>query len=144
MKRTFLLYAIALAVLIFLLKQLEYRYFIKDFSFEFYVGLIAILFTILGVWVGLKLTRRKKIIVNKASTDEFKVNENTIRELGISSREYEVLQFIAQGYSNQEIADKLFISLNTVKTHSSNLFLKLEVKRRTQAIQKAKEMALIA
>jgi len=126
MKRTILLYAIALAVLIFLLKQLEYRYFIKDFSFEFYVGLIAILFTILGVWVGLKLTRRKKIIVNKASTDEFKV------------------KFIAQGYSNQEIADKLFISLNTVKTHSSNLFLKLEVKRRTQAIQKAKEMALIA
>jgi len=143
MKRTILLYAIALAVLIFLLKQLEYRYFIKDFSFEFYVGLIAILFTILGVWVGLKLTRRKKIIVNKASTDEFKVNENTIRELGISSREYEVLQFIAQGYSNQEIADRFVLSPLTVKRHISNIYAKLEAKNRTQAVSLARALKLI-
>jgi len=142
MKRTIILYASALAVLIVLLKQLEYRYFIKDFSFEFYAGVIALLFTVLGVWVGLKLTKRKTVIINKL-VEDFKVNENTMRELGISGREYEVLKLIAQGYSNQEIADKLFISLNTVKTHSSNLFVKLDVKRRTQAIQRAKEMALI-
>jgi DNA-binding CsgD family transcriptional regulator len=142
MKRTILIYAVALAALIFLLKQLEYRFFIKDFSFEFYVGVIALMFTILGVWVGLRLTRRKTIVVDRHA-DEFKVNEDLMRKVGISTREYEVLQLIAQGHSNQEIADKLFISLNTVKTHSANLFLKLDVKRRTQAIQKAKEMALI-
>jgi DNA-binding CsgD family transcriptional regulator len=142
MKRTIFIYAVALAGLIFLLKQLEYRFFIKDFSFEFYAGVIALMFTILGVWVGLRLTRRKTIVVDR-NAQEFKVNEDLMRKIGISTREYEVLQLIALGHSNQEIADKLFISLNTVKTHSANLFLKLEVKRRTQAIQKAKEMALI-
>jgi DNA-binding CsgD family transcriptional regulator len=142
MKRTILIYAVALAALIFLLKQLEYRFFIKDFSFEFYVGVIALMFTILGVWAGLRLTRRKTIVVDRHA-EEFKVNEDLMRKIGISNREYEVLQLIALGHSNQEIADKLFISLNTVKTHSANLFLKLDVKRRTQAIQKAKEMALI-
>lgn len=143
MKRTVIWYAIALAVLIFLLKQLEYRYFIKDFSFEFYVGIVALLFTVLGVWAGIRLTKKKNSVVSRESMEGFKFNENGVRELGISAREMEVLQLIAQGFSNQEIADKLFISLNTVKTHSSNLFLKLEVKRRTQAIQKAKELALI-
>jgi ATP/maltotriose-dependent transcriptional regulator MalT len=132
-----------MTLLIVLLKLLEYRLFIKDLSLEFYVGAIAVLFTILGVWVGLKMTRRKKIFVQQPVLNNFKVDENVLGQLGISNREYEVLELIAKGYSNQEIADKLFISLNTVKTHSSNLFLKLEVKRRTQAVQKAKEMALI-
>lgn len=144
MKRSIFLYASALAVLILLMKQLEYRYFIKDFTLEFYLGIVALLFTVLGVWMGLKLTRKKKIIIEgNRSEANFKVNENLLQALGISNREYEVLSLIARGYTNQEIADRLFISLNTVKTHSSNLFLKLDVKRRTQAIQKAKEMALI-
>jgi DNA-binding CsgD family transcriptional regulator len=143
MKKTILLYASLLALMIILMKLLEYRLFIKDLSLEFYVGAIAVLFTILGVWVGLKMTRRKKIFIQQPVLNNFKVDENVLGQLGISNREYEVLELIAKGYSNQEIAEKLFISLNTVKTHSSNLFLKLEVKRRTQAVQKAKEMALI-
>lgn len=140
MKRTIVLYALSLAVILFLLKFLQYRYLIADLSLEFYLGTVAALFTVFGIWLGLKLTRRKKM---ELATGEFKVNAEALRGLGISSREYEVLELMAKGHSNQEIADKLFISLNTVKTHSSNLFLKLEVKRRTQAIQKAKEMMLL-
>lgn len=140
MKRTILIYGISLAVLIFLLKFIEYRFLVRDFSLEFYVGAIAILFTVLGVWVGLKLTKKKTIIITNPT---FQFDQKRLDKLGISKREYEVLELMAKGLSNQEIADKLFVSLNTVKTHSSNLFLKLEVSRRTQAVQKAKELQLI-
>ena len=140
MKRTIILYGVALAVLIFLLKILEYRLFVRDFSMEFYVGIIAVLFTILGVWAGLKLTRKKTIII---TNPDFQFDELQLEKLGISKREYEVLELMSKGLSNQEIADKLFVSLNTIKTHTSNLFLKLEAKRRTQAIQRAKELMLI-
>lgn len=134
------MYGLALAVLIFLLKFLEYRLFVRDLSMEFYVGIIAVMFTILGVWAGLKLTRRKTIII---TNPHFQFDESRLERLGISKREYEVLELMAKGLSNQEIADKLFVSLNTVKTHTSNLFLKLDARRRTQAIQKAKELQLI-
>lgn len=139
MKRTVLLYGLALAVLVFLLKYLEYRLIVHDLSIEFYVGLVALFFTGLGIWAGLKLTRKQIVIVGP----DFLLNEAELKRLGISKREHEVLELIANGLSNQEIADKLFVSLNTIKTHSSNLFLKLEVSRRTQAIQKAKELRLI-
>jgi len=140
MKRTIILYGLALAVLISLLKFLEYRLFVRDLSIEFYIGIIAIMFTVLGAWVGLKLTRRKTIIITNPS---FQFDESRLEKLGISKREYEVLELMAKGLSNQEIADKLFVSLNTIKTHSSNLFIKLDAKRRTQAIQRAKELNLI-
>ena len=140
MKRTILVYGVSLAALISLLKFLEYRLFVRDLSMEFYVGIVAVMFTILGVWVGLKLTRKKTIIITNAN---FQFDESRLEKAGISKREYEVLELMARGFSNQEIADKLFVSLNTIKTHSSNLFLKLEAKRRTQAIQKAKELNLI-
>jgi NarL family two-component system response regulator LiaR len=143
LKRTIFFYGTTLAVLIFFLKYIEYRFFVRALSLEFYLGLIAVLFTIVGIWVGLKLTRRKTIIV-AAPAGKLPVDEEKIKQLGISKREYEVLELIASGLSNQEIADKLFVSLNTVKTHSSNLFLKLDVKRRTQAIQKAKDLRLIS
>ena len=139
MKRTIFLYGLTLAVLVFLLKYLEYSLLVRDLSIEFYVGIVAIFFTTLGVWAGLKLTRRKVLMVGP----DFILNEVDLRRLGISKREHEVLNLMAQGLSNQEIADKLFVSLNTIKTHSSNLFLKLEVSRRTQAIQKAKVLSLI-
>lgn len=142
MRRTILLYGASLALLIFLLKFLEYSYFVRDLSLEFYLGLIAILCTALGVWAGLRLTRPKKVLV-PVSTIDFKLNEGLLAQTGISKREYEVLELMAKGLSNQEIADKLFVSLNTVKTHSSNLFVKLDAKRRTQAIQRAKELGLI-
>lgn len=140
MKRTIILYGLALAALVSLLKFLEYRFFVRDVSNEFYIGIIATMFTVLGIWVGLKLTRKKPIIITNPN---FRFDESRLEKWGISKREYEVLELMAKGHSNQEIADKLFVSLNTVKTHSSNLFLKLDAKRRTQAIQKAKELELI-
>ncbi len=122
--------------------MLEYKFLFRQLSVEIYIGIIVVLFTILGIWIGNKVTRRKKIYVTAGSAD-FQLNEQVFAETGISKREYEVLELMAKGLSNQEIADTLFVSLNTVKTHSANLFLKLEVKRRTQAIQRAKELQLI-
>jgi DNA-binding NarL/FixJ family response regulator len=133
------LYGIALAALIAIMKFVEYRYFVQDLSLEFYGGIVAVLFTALGIWAGLRLTRRKVIIVDP----EFKLNEPELERLGISKREHEVLGLIAQGLSNQEIAEKLFVSLNTVKTHSSSLFSKLNVRRRTEAVRRAKELRLL-
>lgn len=139
MKKTILLYGISLAVLISLMKYVEYRYLVRDLSIEFYVGVVAIFFTGIGIWAGLRLTRKKVIVVG----EDFTLDEAQLKRLGISKREHEVLELIAGGLSNQEIADKLFVSINTIKTHSSNLFLKLEASRRTQAIQRAKELRLI-
>ena len=115
---------------------------------DIYMGAIALLFTGVGVWAGLKLTRKKEVVVVKEvavliDRDNFVLNENLLKQLSISKREHEVLELIAGGLSNQEIADKLFVSLNTVKTHSSRLFEKLEVSRRTQAVEKAKSLGLI-
>ena len=128
-----------MAILVFLLKYLEYRLLVRDLSTEFYVGIVAVMFTTLGVWVGLRLTRKKIVLVGS----DFILNEDALQRLEISKREHEVLELVAKGLSNQEIADKLFVSLNTIKTHTSNLFLKLEVKRRTQAVQRGKELRLI-
>ena len=139
MRKTILIYGVAMAALTGILKFIEYRYFVRDLSLEFYLGAVAVLFTAVGVWAGLRLTRKKVIIANP----DFKLNEAELQRLGISKREYEVLELMAQGLSNQEIADKLFVSLNTVKTHSSNLFMKLDARRRTQAVQRAKEFGLL-
>ena len=139
MKKTIILYGLAMAVLIFVLKYMEYRLLVRDLSTEIYVGIIAVMFTALGIWAGLRLTQKKVIMVGA----EYIFNGTELQRLGISKREHEVLELMAKGLSNQEIADKLFVSLNTIKTHTSNLFLKLEVSRRTQAIQKAKELRLI-
>jgi NarL family two-component system response regulator LiaR len=136
------LYGCVLAVFVFLLKWLEYRYLLRDLSVEFYMGVIAVFFTAIGIWTGLKLVGKKKVVV-EVPVPDFVFDESRLQQLGISKREYEVLELMAQGLSNQEIADKLFVSPNTVKTHTSNLFLKLEVGRRTQAIQKAKKLRLI-
>ena len=147
MKKTILIYGLLLAVLTALLKFIEYKYVIRSFSLEVYLGIIALFFTILGVWAGTKLIAGKTIIkeveVLIPTHGNFVLNGQGIKKLGISPREYEVLELMSAGLSNQEIADKLFISLNTVKTHSANLYLKLDAKRRTQAIQRAKELQLI-
>lgn len=140
MNRTIILYGLALAALLFLLQWLQFRFIVRDLSLEFYLGVVAVVFTAVGIWAGLRLTKPKtKFIVQT----DFSFNEAECNRLGVSKRELEVLHLMAQGFSNQEIADKLFVSLNTIKTHSSNLFLKLEVKRRTQAIQRSKELMLI-
>ncbi len=140
MIRTVILYGGSLALLVFILKLVEYRFLAKDLTLEFYIGAVAVLFTTLGVWAGLRITKRKAVAVtNEGST----FNEEEFRKTGLSKREHEVLALMAGGLSNQEIADRLFLSLNTVKTHISNVFLKLDVRRRTQAIQKAKRLRLI-
>ncbi len=139
MRKTILLYGVAMAALTGILKFIEYRFLVRDLSLEFYIGAVAVLFSGLGVWAGLRLTRKKVIIANP----DFKLNEAELQRLGVSKREFEVLGLMAHGLSNQEIADKLFVSLNTVKTHSSNLFMKLDARRRTQAIHRAKELGLL-
>jgi two-component system, NarL family, response regulator LiaR len=144
-----ILYGISLAVLLFLLKWLELRFIIFDHSFEIYIGFVALLFTGLGIWLALKLSKPKikTLIIEKevyvTSNGEFTPNTVLISQLELSKRELEILALMAQGFSNQEIAEKLFVSLSTVKTHNQNLFLKLDVKRRTQAIETAKRLHLI-
>jgi ATP/maltotriose-dependent transcriptional regulator MalT len=99
-----------------------------------------------GIWLGLKLTRKKVITISAPTSSPdtiFQLDEQILQQKGISKREYEVLELMAKGHSNQEIADKLFVSLNTIKTHTSNLFIKLEAKRRTQAIERAKQLRLL-
>lgn len=150
MKRIVLYYGLALALLMGFLKFIEYKYVVRDLSIEFYLGIVALFFSGLGVWAGLRWSNKKEFEV---STPEFSSTIDTLTslstfeavltKLGISKREHEVLCLMAEGCSNQEIADRLFLSLNTVKSHSSNLFSKLDVKRRTQAIQKAKELGIL-
>ncbi|MBD2701322.1 DNA-binding response regulator [Spirosoma sp. BT702] len=140
MKRTIFLYGLSLAALIVALKLLEFRFMVHSLSLEIYLSTIAVLFTAFGVWAGLKLTRPKTVLVPQTT---YQFDTKRLETLGISKREYEVLELMAKGLSNQEIADTLFVSLNTIKTHSSNLFLKLDSKRRTQAIQRAKEIGLL-
>ena len=143
-----LLYGVSLALLLFFLKWLEMQFLIVNYTFEIYIGAIAILFTGLGIWLALKLIKPKieTVVIEKSvyvNTPDFSVNEAELTRVGLSKRELEVLQLIAKGLSNQEIASRLFVSLNTVKTHSSKVLEKLEVKRRTQAIEKAKRLSLI-
>jgi DNA-binding CsgD family transcriptional regulator len=141
MRKT-ILYGLILASLIFFLKLIEYKFLVRELSVELLIGIIVVLFTVLGIWGGRKLTSSKKVIVSVPATP-FILNEENLKFFGVSKREYEVLELMANGLSNQEIADRLFVSLNTVKTHTSSLFLKMDVKRRTQAIQKGKDFKLI-
>src|SRR5215468_9676039 len=133
-----IIYGISLAFLLFLLKWLELRFVIFDHSFEIYIGFIAVIFTALGIWLALKLSKPKieTIVVEKevyvSRNENFALNTSLISQLELSKRELEILSLRAQGHSNQEIAEKLFVSLSTVKTHIQNLFEKLDVKRRTQ------------
>jgi NarL family two-component system response regulator LiaR len=144
-----IVYSISLAFLLFLLKWLELRFIIFDHSFDIYIGFIAVIFTALGIWLALKLSKPKieTVVVEKEvyiTRDEiFIQNTALVARLELSKRELEILNLLAHGHSNQEIAEKLFISLSTVKTHIQNLFEKLDVKRRTQAVEKAKRLNLI-
>ena len=144
-----IVYSICLALLLFLLKWLELRFIIFDHSLEIYIGFIALIFTTLGIWLALKLSKPKieTVVVEKevyiTRNENFLLNKSLAAQLELSSRELEILGLIAEGNSNQEIANLLFVSLSTVKTHNQNLFEKLDVNRRTQAIEKAKKLNLI-
>jgi DNA-binding CsgD family transcriptional regulator len=140
--RDILLYGLCGGVLITLLKLTEYRFLVVEHSVELYGGLIAAIFASLGIWLGLTLTRRK-VPPSPPSAGLFTPDEQRIRELSITPRELEILGLIASGLSNREIAGRLFVSENTVKTHSSRLFDKLGAKRRTQAVQLGKAARLI-
>lgn len=147
--RHVLLYGALLAILTFTLKWLQWKFLIVDNSLEIYIGLIAVFFTILGVWVATQLIKPKvhTVIVEKeiyrTPPDDFTINETELKKLNLSNREYEVLQLLTKGYSNAEIAKNLFLALSTVKTHVSNLFVKMDVKSRTQAIEKSKKLKII-
>jgi len=150
MKRYVLIYGLIGGILIAVLKWTEYRFLVVEYSLEIYGGLTAATFAVLGIWLGLKLTGRPQTIVVKEvpavpirGVEPFVLDERKRDDLGITRRELEVLELIAQGMSNREIAGKLFVSENTVKTHSSRVFDKLGAKRRTQAVQLGKELGLL-
>jgi len=150
-RKTILLYGLLGGMLIAGLKLIEYRFLVVEHSIEIYGGLVAALFAMLGIWLGLKLTKTKETVVVREvpvpvmvrAPQPFVIDEARRDKLGITPRELEILELIAAGLSNREIAEKVFVSENTVKTHSSRLFDKLGAKRRTQAVQIAKDAGLI-
>jgi DNA-binding CsgD family transcriptional regulator len=148
-KRTVLIYGLIGAAMIVALNLAQYRFLVVEHSLEIYGLLVALLFAALGIWLGLKLTRPKErlvireIPVPSPANGTFVVNSASIERLGLTPRELEILTAIAEGLSNREIAERLYVSENTVKTHSANLFSKLNARRRTQAVQIAKEAGVI-
>lgn len=156
MKRTVLLYGLVGGVLIAGLRFVEYRFLVLEHSLEIYGGIVAALFAALGLWLGRKLTRPRETVVVREVPVEVRVEvpvevpvgpfeRNTARlaALGITPRELDILEAMAAGHSNREIAERLYVSENTVKTHATRLFDKLSAKRRTQAVQLAKDAGLI-
>jgi NarL family two-component system response regulator LiaR len=153
--KNILLYAAAMAAILLLLQWMQFKLLVIDHATEIYITGIAVIFTFLGIWLAKKLTRpktevikemvvvEKEVTVYRQAHEPFLADAKTISRLGISQREMEVLRLMAAGSTNQEIADQLFVSLNTIKTHTSRLFEKLDVKRRTQAIEKAKRLNII-
>jgi len=146
-KKTVIIYGLLGGILIAALKLVEYRFLVLEHSIEIYGGIVAAIFAALGIWLGLKLTRTRETIVVREvtvqATGQFARNDTNLARLGITPRELEILEAMAAGLSNREIAGKLFVSENTVKTHAARLFDKLSARRRTQAVQRAKEAGLI-
>jgi ATP/maltotriose-dependent transcriptional regulator MalT len=154
MKRHVLIYGLVGGVLIAALNLIEYRYLVIEHSVEIYGGLIAAVFSAFGIWLGLRITARRRPVVpeetggqvsaeSAVAEQQFLPDERRREDLRITPRELEILNLMAQGMSNREIAEKLFVSENTVKTHSSRVFDKLGAKRRTQAVQLGKELGLL-
>lgn len=138
-------YGLALGLLLVALQFARYRFLLLDDAREIYFGLVALVFTCLGLWAGFRVTagRRKNEKKENSAPLPAPGLEQVLEKLGITPREFEVLQLIAQGLSNREIAARLYVSLNTVKTHTSNLFSKLDAQRRTQAVGKAQALGLL-
>jgi len=153
--KNILLYAAAMAAILLLLQLMQFKLLVLDHSTEIYITGISVLFTLIGIWLAKKLTRpkthivketvvvEKEVMVYRQSAETFIPDDELIKKLGLSQREMEVLQLMAAGKTNQEIADHLFLSLNTIKTHTSRMFEKLDAKRRTQAIEKARSLNII-
>lgn len=147
MRKHVLLYGLVGGVLVAGLKLIEYRWLVLEHSVEIYGGLVAAVFAGVGIWLGLKLTRPKETVVVRevmvAAPATFVRDQGKLESLGITPRELEILELIAAGLSNKEIAARVYVSENTVKTHSSRVFDKLGARRRTQAVQLGKELRLI-
>jgi DNA-binding CsgD family transcriptional regulator len=165
-KRTVLIYGLAAGVMVVALRLVEYRFLVVEHSLEIYGGLVAFLFAGLGIWLGQKLTRPPERVVTERIVTEHHVSERVIvqevlvhapteptpfavniaalERLGVTPRELEILTLIAEGLSNREIGQRLFVSENTVKTHSANLFAKLGARRRIQAVQLGRDAGIIA
>ncbi len=149
MKRHVLILGLVGGVLIAVLRWSEYQFLVIEHSFEIYGALVAVIFAGFGIWLGIKLTRPRETIVLRemlvpaGTLAPFEINQRQLQALGITPRELEILNLIAEGLSNREIADRLFVSENTVKTHCSRAFDKLGARRRTQAVQMGKELGLL-
>jgi DNA-binding CsgD family transcriptional regulator len=147
MRRHVVLYGVLGGILIAGLELIEYRWLVVEHSLEIYGGLVAAIFAGVGIWLGHRLTRRRETVVVREvmvpAPSSFVRDERRLASLGITPRELEILELIAQGLSNREIAERANVSENTVKTHSSRVFDKLGARRRTQAVQLGKELRLI-
>lgn len=155
MKRHVLIFGLVGGLLIAILQYTEYRFVVIEHSVELYGALVAVLFAAFGIWLGLRITRRREIVRETVVVREVLVPAeapaltpfapDVVRQqtLGITAREFEILTLIAQGLSNREIAAQLFVSENTVKTHCARVFDKLGAARRTQAVQRGKELGLL-
>jgi DNA-binding CsgD family transcriptional regulator len=148
-KKTVLVYGLLGGVLIAALQLIQYRFLVLEHSVEIYGGLVALVFAALGIWLGLKLTRVREVpvipempVLTQVAVP-FQRNETRVAELGITPRELEILDAVAEGLSTREIGERLFVSENTVKTHTARLFDKLSARRRTQVVQRAKAEGLI-
>ena len=144
--KTVLLYGAIGGVLIAALKIAEYRFLVIEHALEIYGGIVALIFAALGIWLGLKLTRPRDVLLKAAvvpARERFVLNTAKQEQLRITKRELEILEAIAAGLSNREIAEKLFVTENTVKTHTARVLDKLNARRRTQAVQLAREAGLI-
>ncbi|RIV46509.1 response regulator transcription factor [Flagellimonas pelagia] len=137
MKKTILVFSALIIALLILFRLSRYSYLSNDISVELTIGSIAVIFFFVGIYINKRTLHKEKL---KPTQVDYK----KIEQLGISKREYEVLILISKGMSNKEIADALFVSESTIKTHVSNLLVKLDAQRRTQAIKKAKELQILA
>ena len=148
MKRTLLFCGILGGVLIAVLRWSEYQFLVLDYSVEIYGAIVAAIFAALGIWLGIRLTRTRRIAIEQGPAEApgagpFLPDEKKRDDLGITRRELEILELVAEGMSNREIAGKLFVSENTVKTHCSRAFDKLGARRRTEAVQLGKKFGLL-
>lgn len=145
--RRVILYSLAGGALLALLKVIEYQYFVRAYPGEIYGGLVAVIFSAVGIYFGLQWARAREVVVIREvripESGPFVLDTGKLKEIGITPREHEILGLIAEGLSNREIAERLFVSENTVKTHSSRVFDKLGVNRRVQAVLKGRELGLI-
>jgi DNA-binding CsgD family transcriptional regulator len=144
MTKKIIIYSVVLAAVAVCLNVLEYRLVIFDDALELYGGLVALTFLIVGIYTAKKFILPKEVVIEKhIHARQFTLNQKQLELSGLSEREYEILELMAKGLSNQEIAEKTFVSVNTVKTHVSNVLLKLDAKRRTEAVTKARDLSLI-